>query len=152
MIFMMVSLIILGLVLLVVGSEFIVPSSQRIAHRFKVPEIIIGLTFLGIGSSLPEIATNIKVALSILDQGGSAGIAIGNVIGSCISQISLVAGIAALTAVLHINKKTLRQDGAVMIFAVVLTFLVSSDLIITRVEGVMLVLIYIAYLVFLTQK
>ena len=145
-------IILLGVVMLVAGSELVVPSAQRIARRFKVSELVIGLTLLGIGSSLPEIATNIKVGLTIRGGMDISGIAIGNVIGSCISQITLIVGIAALVGRLNVNRKILRRDGVFMLFAVFLSFLVMADLTINRLEAITLIVLYLFYLLFLTRK
>ncbi|MBQ3923296.1 MAG: hypothetical protein II707_08370, partial [Spirochaetales bacterium] len=82
---------IIGLVLLIKGSDFFIDSAVFFARKFHVSELIIGLTLVSIGTSLPELATNISSILK-----GSATIAMGNITGSNITNIALVLGVSAL--------------------------------------------------------
>ena len=83
-------LIIIGLVLLVAGAEYTVKGAVAIANKLKIPMIIVGLTIVALGTSLPEFIVSVKAALA-----GSAGISIGNVVGSNIANILLILGAAA---------------------------------------------------------
>lgn len=86
-----VFLIVLGLILLIVGAEYAVRGSVAIANKLKIPMIIVGLTVVALGTSLPEFVVSVKAALT-----GSAGISIGNVVGSNIANVLLILGGAAL--------------------------------------------------------
>ncbi|HAB84509.1 MAG TPA: sodium:calcium antiporter, partial [Pseudomonas sp.] len=82
-----------GLVLLVVGAEALVRGAARLASRFGIPPLIIGLTVVAFGTSAPETAVSVQASL-----GGSGDIAVGNVIGSNIANILLILGLSALIA------------------------------------------------------
>ncbi len=84
-------LIVIGLILLIVGAEYTVKGSVAIANKLKIPMIIVGLTVVALGTSLPEFIVSVKAALS-----GSAGISIGNVVGSNIANVLLILGSAAV--------------------------------------------------------
>ena len=84
-------LIVVGLILLIVGAEYTVRGAVAIANKLKIPMIIVGLTVVALGTSLPEFIVSVKAALS-----GSAGISIGNVVGSNIANVLLILGAAAV--------------------------------------------------------
>ena len=83
--------IVIGLFLLIIGAEYAVKGSVAIANKLKIPMIIVGLTVVALGTSLPEFVVSVKAALT-----GSAGISIGNVVGSNIANVLLILGCAAL--------------------------------------------------------
>jgi cation:H+ antiporter len=94
-----------GLALLIGGGELLVRGSVSLAARLKISPMIIGLTVVGFGTSVPELVTSIDAALA-----GSPGIAIGNVIGSNIVNILLIVGIVAVLRPLEPSRDTLRRD------------------------------------------
>lgn len=143
----------LGLVVLLGGSEVTVSGAQTLARRWKIPELVIGLTVLALGSDLPEIATNIQVALD-LRQGADpelSGLALGNVLGSSLSQITLVTGITGLFAHLYISKQTLQRDGSALVTAMGLLIVLSLDGQLSWVDGLILCLFYLLYLLVLSN-
>ncbi len=105
-------MIIAGLVMLVLGGDFLVRGSVAVAQKLKVSPIMIGLTLLGFGTSTPELVTSIRAAL--LD---SPGIAAGNVVGSNVANILLVLGAAALISQLNSEKRKYVRDSIVMLVA-----------------------------------
>lgn len=144
-------LLIVGFVLLIKGSDFFVDGSSSIASLLKIPTLIVGLTIVAFGTSAPEAAVSITSSLA-----GSNELAVSNVIGSNLFNILLIIGLCALLKELEIEKKVLKTD---MPFLVIITLLASAFILIswniTRIEGIILVLIligYIIYLIYSTKK
>lgn len=108
-------LVILGLAGLVIGGEMLVRGAVSGAKSFGISPMVIGLTLVGFGTSTPELVTSLQAALS-----GSSGIAIGNVVGSNISNVLLILGIAACLAPIAVDPKAFRRDGTVMVIATLL--------------------------------
>lgn len=134
-------LIIGGFFLLFVGGEALVRGSVGLARKFGMSELVIGLTLVGFGTSLPEMVTSLQ-ALS----DGAVGLSIGNVIGSNVANILLVLGAAALIAPIITSPRALARDGLVML-AVTLLFaaLIWFD-IFTRVTGIVMIALLVGYL------
>ncbi len=105
-------LVVLGLVGLVIGGEFLVRGAVSAAKSFRISPMVIGLTLVGFGTSSPELVTSLQAALS-----GSSGIAIGNVVGSNIGNVLLILGTAALIAPIAVDSKAFRRDGTVVVLA-----------------------------------
>jgi cation:H+ antiporter len=137
------ALIIGGFILLFVGGEALVRGSVGIARKFGMSELVIGLTLVGFGTSLPEMVTSLE-ALS----NDAVGLSIGNVIGSNIANILLVLGAAALVAPIIASPRALARDGSFML-AVTLLFaaLIWFDMF-TRVTGIIMVILLVGYLLF----
>jgi len=143
--------LIIGLIGLWFGSDIIVGAAQRIARKIGISELIIGLTITSIGTSLPEITNSIRSALNNLRGIESSGIIVGNIIGGNLVQITLLLGIVAIVAVLHTTKVSLMRDGSMVIIAASIMYLFSLDGVVSRLEGIILVSIYIAYLFYLLR-
>jgi len=144
-------LLILGLVLLWFGSDFVIESAKKLAQRFKLSHIFIGLTVVSIGTSLPEIFTSIYAAISNLKGVPVSGLAVGVNIGSSITQMTLVVGLVAFTSILKADKKTLSRDGIVILLAILAVYLFGLSGFISKLEGILLLLGYAAYLFFLSR-
>ncbi|MDD3444458.1 MAG: calcium/sodium antiporter [Zavarzinia sp.] len=99
-----------GLLLLFFGGEFLVRGSVAIAERFGISKLIVGMVIIGFGTSAPELLVSVQAALA-----GSPDIAVGNVLGSNISNILLIVAIAALVAPIANEDKAIRRDAAVMV-------------------------------------
>lgn len=136
-----------GLTLLVKGSDLFVLTSSLIARRFGVPEFVIGLTLVSVGTSVPELASSLTASFQ-----QASGIVIGNILGSNIANIGLIASTAALLTNVRTEEVMLRRDGYIMLFASVLLFLFMLDFKISRLEALIFILLYIAYLFFLLDK
>ncbi|ABE51418.1 calcium/sodium antiporter [Methanococcoides burtonii] len=141
-----VFILLIGLILLVKGSDIFVSSASSIAKKLGVSEFIIGLTLVAIGTSIPELASSIAASLS-----HSSGIVIGNIVGSNIANIALIVGCAAIISVVKTESDMLKRDGYIMLFASTLFFLFAFDLQLSRTEAFILVLFYIAYIFFLFE-
>lgn len=143
---MIVSILLLvaGLVLLVKSSDFLVESAAKIAHYLGVSELIIGLTLIAIGTSLPELGSSM-IAIS----NGNPGIVTGNIIGSNIANIGLVLGVAALISTLKIKPEMFKRDAAMMIGVTALFLYFVFDGTLSRGEGMVLLLLFIAYTAYL---
>lgn len=136
-----------GLVLLVKGSDLFVLTSSRIARRFGVSEFVIGLTLVSVGTSVPELASSLTASFQ-----QASGIVMGNILGSNIANIGLIASTAALLTNIKTEEVMLRRDGYIMLFASVLLFLFMLDFEISRLEALIFILFYLAYLLFLLDK
>lgn len=134
----------LGLGGLVGGSELLVRAAGSIARRFAVPTLIVGLTITSIGTSVPEIATNMMVGVNaVRGLGDASGVAVGNILGSCLTQVTLLLGIAGLAQGLGAPRG--RREPMALVGAIIATALVGFDGIVLRAEGVALVLAYFLY-------
>lgn len=142
-------IIILGLLGLWFGSDIVVDNARDIAKRLGVSELIVGLTITSIGTSLPEISTNLAAGFSTAAGRDASGLAVGNIIGSELSQITLILGIAGFMATLTTTKRSLKRDGIMMFMALLVMYMVCSDTYVSRGEGIFLVLIYLTYIALL---
>jgi len=142
-------IIMLGLVGLWFGSDYAVEAARSVARKLGVSDLVIGLTVTSIGTSLPEIFTNVIAALNTAEGVDSSGIAVGNIIGSDLAQITLLLGIAGYIATLTIPRKALKRDGTMLFTAALLMFATALDGYVSRIEGVLLVAAYLAYLAYL---
>ena len=141
----------IGLVGLWWGSEFVINPVKRIARRLKISEIIIGLTIVSIGTSLPEIFIGLMSGYNKLQGIETSGLAVGQIIGSNVAQITLLLGIVGLAGTLYISKQSLRRDGFMMVFALLAMFIAALDGEVTKLEGIVLALIYVLYLGYLAM-
>jgi len=122
-----------GFVLLIAGAEVLVRGASRLAVAAGIAPLVVGLTVVAYGTSAPELAVTIQASFA-----GQADIAIGNVVGSNISNILLVLGISAAVAPLGISQQLVRADIPIMIGLSVLLLLMSLDGIISRFDGIFL--------------
>lgn len=142
-----------GLVILVIGSQLLVNSATQIAESFGVSELVIGLTIVAIGTSLPELATSVMASIR-----GERDIAVGNVIGSNLFNIMLVLGMSSIVSAdgVDVQQSAIRLDIPVMIGAtIVLLPICWNGFKIKRWEGFVLAafyLLYVAYLLLDTNK
>ena len=107
-------LVCLGLLALLLGGEGLVRGAVAIAHRFAMPPLLIGLTVVGFGTSMPELLVSADAAWR-----GVPDIAIGNVVGSNIGNILLILGVTALVWPVHVAGRSVRRDLAVMVLAAI---------------------------------
>ena len=138
------AILIIGFTLLVKGADLFVDGASGVAKKFGISELIIGLTIVAMGTSAPEAAVSIAAATK-----GSAGISIGNVIGSNIMNIFIILGVVAAIVPLKIEESTIRYEMPFTILVTVAFVLMGRDGLITRLDGAILwvgLLIYIGYL------
>ena len=141
--------LVLGFAFLAKGADFFVDGASSIAKRFKIPQIVIGLTIVAMGTSMPEAAVSIKAAIS-----GNADISIGNVVGSNILNILIILGVSAVIFPLAIKKSTQRIDIPIVIGASAVLLILGLFGKVYFWGGIIMLLAfggYLAYL-FLTAK
>jgi cation:H+ antiporter len=146
-----VLLIVVGLVGLIFASRVAVDGARGLALRFGQSPMTVGLTIAAVGTSLPEMATNIAAALSAAPGHGS-GIAVGNIVGSCLSQITLLLGVTAMVGTLRMPWGDVRRDGAAALGALMIMAIVVADGVAARWEGGILVACYVGYLVHVWRR
>ncbi len=137
-------LLVAGFVMLVKGADLFVDGASGIATKFGIPQLVIGLTIVAMGTSAPEAAVSITAAF-----GGNADITIGNIVGSNILNILIILGISALVYPLTIQKSTLIVDIPVVLLATVVLYLLGFDGNISRIDAVIMLVIFAAYLSYL---
>lgn len=142
-------LIIIGFVLLIKGADFLVDGASEIAKKFHIPEIVIGLTIVAIGTSMPELVVSVTSALE-----GHSDLAIGNVVGSNIANMFLILGVCATIKPLVFKKETRLFEIPFTIFVTILLFFLcingSNEQIntITREEGIILLIFCILFIIY----
>jgi cation:H+ antiporter len=140
-------ILILALGLLVVSADFFIEGAKGLARRGGIPEVVIGLTIVSIGTSLPEILVTSTSALNVEDNPEVADFAIGGILGSVLVQITLILGFVALAKGLKIRPSWLNRDGMIMMLSLLLmTLFLITDEGITRIEGIILSSLYVAYI------
>ncbi len=138
-----------GLVLLVVGGEMLVSGAAKLAARFGVPPLVIGLTVVAFGTSAPELMVTLSAAWA---GGDAANLALGNVVGSNIFNVLLILGVCAMLAPLIVNVSMVRVEIPLMIAASALALWFGRDGVYSRPEGAMLFGALLLYIWFtLTQ-
>lgn len=151
MLFIQIILIIVGFVLLIKGADVLVEGAESIAKRLHIPEIIIGLTIVSIGTSMPELFVSIQSATK-----GLSDIAIGNVIGSNICNLLLILGLAAIIKPIKFQKNTKKIEiPLLLIITIMLLVLSNINLEISRIDSGILLLgliIFISYTIFIAKK
>ena len=139
-----IGLLIIGFVLLIKGADIFVDGSSGIAAKFGIPQLVIGLTIVAMGTSSPEAAVSISAALK-----GSAEITIGNIVGSNILNILIILGISSVIVPLAVAKSTMRYEIPFMIVITVLLLVTGLNGSIGIVEGIILLSAFAAYLTYL---
>lgn len=147
-----------GVLLLIKCSDMFVDASSYFAKKLKIPPLIIGLTIVAFGTSLPELAVSSSDSIACLVNGGNANIAIGNVVGSNICNILLVLGFSIFLAPLTVKKDILKNEFPIMIGVSVLAslfiilFSINGTYAILRWEGIILTIGIITYVTYLVLK
>ena len=140
-------ILLLALGLLVVSADFFIEGAKGLARRGGIPEVVIGLTIVSIGTSLPEILVTSTSALNVEKNPEVADFAIGGILGSVLVQITLILGFVALAKGLKIRPSWLNRDGLIMMLSLLLmTLFLVTDEGITRLEGIILSSLYVAYI------
>lgn len=143
-------ILIVGFVMLIKGADWFVDGASAIASKLGIPQLIIGLTIVAMGTSSPEAAVSISAALK-----GSADITIGNIVGSNILNILIILGISAVITSLAVAKSTIKCEIPFMIFATLLLIFQGMDGTISFADGIILwvaFLVYLGYLFYLAKK
>lgn len=145
---MSIVFILIGLALLVVGGEFLVRASVALSFKFNISRMVIGLTVVSFATSAPELLVSLQAALS-----GFSDISLGNVIGSNIANLGLVLGITAIITSISVDREFYRFNWpAMMLFSILLYYFLSTGGNISRLEGFLLLLALIVFLVLLIRR
>ena len=155
-----ITLLIVSTALLILSADFFVVGAKCIARHLGIAEVVIGLTIVSIGTSLPEIMVTGTAAMkanssnaSIEDLTTLSDLAIGNIYGSVLVQISLILGIVVLYRPLEVRPSWLGRDGLLMVFSILLfTLLLLTNNELSRIEGAGLSLLYLAYIAYLLKN
>jgi len=137
--------IILGIVGLGLGTNFIMDSAFVIAKRYNLSHTFVGVAFLAVVTDLPEVFVTLEASVMKLQGIESSGIITGNAIGSCFSQITLVLGVAGLFLRFTMAKEVLIRDGIVLLGTLILIYFFGEDGKINRFEGGLMLLVYALY-------
>lgn len=139
--------LLVGFVCLIGGGEMLVESGTSIARQLGVSETIIGLTILAGGTSLPEF-----VASLIAARKGMSGMAIGNVVGSCVFNIFFVLGVCSLVRPMEVSDISLVQLSALVASGLLVWLFTATKTSINRIEGIVMCLCYIAFITYLVLE
>ena len=136
--------LIVGFVLLIKGADFFVEGSSSVAKKLAVPSIIIGLTIVALGTSLPELVTSVTAA-----KKGNADIAIGNIIGSNIFNILFVVGSSALITPVPFESHFLIDSFVAIFIGLVLYVCTKKTRVLDKKAGILLLITYLIYFIYL---
>ena len=139
--------IIAGLVLLILGGNWLLKAAVALSLKLNIPKIVIGMTVVSFATSAPELIVSLKAALN-----GAPDLALGNVIGSNIANLGFVLGITLLFGAMEIQKSFYKTDWPVMMLAsVLLYFFLAGDQVIVRYEGIILFSLLVLFLMYLLR-
>lgn len=139
-------IILVGVAFLILGAELVVRSASNIAKKFYIPEILIGLTIVSIGTSIPELIITIKSAFK-----GSTDLILGNAIGSNLCNLLLILGIMGLIKPIYIQEETKKFHIPIAFFATTFLLIISilkENRVINSFLGVILIILFIAYIIY----
>lgn len=158
MIFLNILYLVVGFVFLIKGADFFIVSSSSIARKFRISPLIIGLTLVAFGTSLPELAVSLTASISARSQGLTADIAMGNIIGSNIANLTLILGTSALIMPVIVKKSMRKKEFpfliGITILLTLLGYLFQADKAIVWWEALILLLAfsYYMYLMVTSEK
>ena len=139
-----VLLIILGFILLIKGADFLVDGASNLAKKCNIPDIIIGLTIVSIGTSMPELFVSSTSAIN-----GSSDMAIGNIIGSNLCNLLMILGISALIKPVKFQKETrLIEIPICLIVTIIFAIFCNTSGTITRIEALILIFLFALFIIY----
>ncbi len=139
--------IVIGLLLLVLGGNWLLKAAVGLSLKLNIPKVVIGMTVVSFATSAPELIVSIKSALD-----GATGLAVGNVIGSNIANLGLVLGITIILSTIDVENSFYKTDWPVMMIASgLLYFFIAFDNTIQQYEGIILFTMLIVFLVYLLK-
>lgn len=148
-------LLIVGLGLILAGANFLTDGAAAVALRFRVPEFVVGLTIVAVGTSTPELVVSVLSAIA-----KNSGMAIGNVVGSNLFNVFVILGVCALIAPLALTRQNIRRDIPFGMVASLILLLLASDRFfrphaadtINRLDGIVMLILYIGLLVYTVRE
>ena len=146
---MIINILILfaGLVVLILGGDFLIKGSSSIALKMKLSPMVVGLTIVAFGTSAPELLISVKAALT-----SSPDLAMGNVIGSNICNLALVLGLTAIISPIYVKRNTIWIDWPMTMGSSLLLYILVREGFINSYEGLIFILILVLYLFFVIRK
>ena len=137
-------LIVVGFFLLIKGADFLVEGSSNVAKKFHIPEIIIGLTIVSIGTSMPELFVSITSALD-----GYSDMAIGNVIGSNVANLLLILGVSTVIHSVKFKRETrLIEIPLCLVFTIIFMIVCNINQDVTRIEAIILIILFVLFILY----
>ncbi len=136
-----------GLAAVVFGGDLVVDNASLIARAWGMSDTLVGLTIVAIGTSLPELVTSIVAA-----RKGDSGIALGNAVGSCLFNIMFILGMASVLTPIHAVSELIIDTGVLLAVSVLMLVLAWTKKKTTRLEGIICVLCYLAYSVYIVVR
>ena len=134
----------IGFAMLMLGAKYLVDGASSVARKYHIPEIVIGLTVVSIGTSMPELMVSLTSAFE-----GHSDLSVGNVIGSNLCNLLLILGITSLIMPLVFEKTTKRYDIPIMLFSTIgVFFLANKGEMLSRVDGILLILVFICFIIY----
>lgn len=134
----------IGFAMLMLGAKYLVYGASSVARKYHIPEIVIGLTVVSIGTSMPELMVSLTSAFE-----GHSDLSVGNVIGSNLCNLLLILGITSLIMPLVFEKTTKRYDIPIMLFSTIgVFFLANKGEMLSRVDGILLILVFICFIIY----
>lgn len=141
-------LFVVGTLLLIKGGDSFIHYSGKLGRKLGMKPVLIGLTIVSMGTSFPELAISVFGAIK-----GSAGVSIGNVVGSNIANVGIFLGFAGFIRILHVKKNIFTAETPLMIFTFILFyFFMQNNYFVSNIEGMILLIIFIAYIIFVFKK
>lgn len=134
----------IGFAMLMLGAKWLVDGSSAIARKYHIPEIVIGLTIVSIGTSMPELMVSFTSALE-----GHSDISVGNVIGSNLCNLLLILGLTSVVTPLVFSKTTKDYDISIMLFSTIIVLLLANKgNILSRADGILLLVLFIFFILY----
>ena len=145
--------LVIGFVLLIKGADFFVEGSSSVAKRLHVPSIIIGLTIVAMGTSLPETAVSVSASLA-----GNNELAVSNVVGSNIFNLMVVIGVCAILATVNVARETIRRDIPLSLICAGLLMLLGivglgdkTGMTLGHLDGVIFIVLFACYIIYMVR-
>ena len=139
--------VIVGLAAVIIGGQLVVNNASAIARSLGMSNTLVGLTIVAIGTSLPELVTSVMAA-----KKGEIGIALGNAVGSCIFNVLFIIGSASVITPINVDPTLLVDTGILIIVSAVIYLFARTQKRVTRTEGIVCILGYIAYSAYIIMR
>lgn len=142
--FLNIIMIIIGFVLLVKGADFLVDGASNIAKKMHIPEIIVGLTIVSIGTSMPELFVSVTSAIE-----GHSDMSIGNIIGSNVCNLMLILGLSAIISSIKFQKQTKLIEIPICLFiTLIFTLFCNTSNKLDRLESIILLILFVLFIMY----
>ena len=139
-------ILIIGFIMLIKGADFLIDGAVGLSRKLQIPEIVIGLTVIAFGTSMPELVVNGFAAFA--KQGD---VIYGNVIGSNIANILLILGVTGLLCPIFMPLNTVKKEIPISFFAIIILWFVSKDGVLSRIDSLILLVFFIGFLLYIVK-